>query len=367
MTRKITIHDIAKQAGVSKATVSRVLNHKPDVDPMTRERILRIMNEQGFVPSIVATGLAGGRSRMIGVLIPALTWPLIPEIMRGVAEVIDHTAYELVLYSINSSNHEKDRSDVIDRILATRLVAGLLAIYPGHTAPHLQALYKQGVPVVMLDDQNLPPADIPWVGADQRVGAYEATQHLIRQGHRHIAHIQGPLRYQVSLDRYQGYCQALVDAGIELDPDLVVQGDFMSESGKECASYLFEREGHRPTAIFAGSDLMAYGVLAAAEQYGLRVPEDVALVGFDDIELSSHMQPALTTVRQPLYEMGQSAIEMLLELLDASSPTFHERYSKFGSSPSLQGSETVVSTHIQLATNLVVRASCGTTRNFSVL
>jgi LacI family transcriptional regulator len=357
MTRKITIHDIAKQAGVSKATVSRVLNHKPDVDPSTRERILRIVSEQGFVPSITAAGLAGGRSRLIGVLVPPLTWPLIPEIMRGVAEIIENTSYELVLYSANNSNPEKDRSDIIDHILATRLVAGLLAIYPGQSTQHLQLLHKQGLPVVILYDQGLPPEDIPWVDADQFVGACEATRYLIRQGHRRIAHIQGPLKYQVSLDRYRGYCQALADAGIELDHNLVLEGDFMPTGGKACASRLFAHGDARPTAIFAGSDLMAIGVFAAAEQYGLRVPHDVAVVGFDDISLAAHMQPALTTVRQPLYEMGQQAIELLLNVVNVPRSALDDQHTFRQFSPTTT-TTLAIPARIRLATDLVVRASC---------
>ena len=119
-------------------------------------------------------------------LVPALTWPLIPELMRGIAEIIEHTAYELVLYSVNDSNHEKDRSDIIDHILSARLVAGLLAFYPGQTLPYLKALHKQGMPVVILDDQEVPPEELPWVGANQQQGAYEATRHLLE----HLAQLR---------------------------------------------------------------------------------------------------------------------------------------------------------------------------------
>ncbi|GCE23983.1 LacI family DNA-binding transcriptional regulator [Dictyobacter kobayashii] len=156
MAGKITIQDIAQMAGVSKTTVSRVLNHRPDVNPETRERILHIMDQQGFFPSLAAAGLAGGRSRLIGALVSVVHWPLIPEIMRGIAEVIDQSSYELVLYSVNSNDDGKDYSEVIDRILATKLTAGLLAIYPGQFTPHLADLCRDGFPVVMFDDQVHP-------------------------------------------------------------------------------------------------------------------------------------------------------------------------------------------------------------------
>ncbi len=364
MTEKITISDIARFAGVSKATVSRVLNQKPDVDPVTRERILHIMEERAFLPSITASRLAGGRSRLIGVLIPSLTWPLIPEIMRGVSEMVVQSPYELLLYSITreQDRNEKNQGDVIDRILDGKLAASLLAVFPGQSAQHLTRLHEQGFPIVMIDDQE-KPTQIPWVSADNRVGGYSATRYLLQLGHRRIAHIQGPQKYLVSYERYQGYCEALHEAGIYPDPELVMEGNFMPSSGRACASKLLSLED-RPTAIFAASDQMAYGVLAAAEEYSLRVPEDLSVIGFDDIPLSAHTRPALTTVRQPFYEMGQQAVALLLSLLESPHLVSNGRYP--GSVPthssflSVKQNESV---RLQLATKLVVRASCSAPRS----
>ena len=365
MAEKLTILDIARLAGVSKATVSRVLNQKPDVDPATRERILRIMDEQGFMPSITASGLAGGRSYLLGALVPSLTWPLIPELMRGIGEVVGSTSYELILYSITDVNHEKDRSEIIDRILGTRLAAGLLAVFPGASAKHLAELHSRDFPVVLIDDQEIPPEGPPWISVDNRLGAYEATRHLLRLGHRRIAHIQGPLRYQVSHDRYQGYCDALNEAGISPDPILVLEGDFMPPAGRTCANTFFDLPaGKRPTAIFAGSDYMAYGAIAAAELRGLRVPEDVAVVGFDDNPSSAHMEPALTTVRQPFYEMGRRASEILLALVDAprqvNSPSYNGRM------PGAPASIFDGSIRIKMPTSLIVRTSCGASSHVTI-
>jgi LacI family transcriptional regulator len=358
MAGKLTIQDIARLAGVSKATVSRVLNHKPDVDPATRERILRIMDEQGFVPSITAAGLAGGRPRMVGVLVPSLTWPFIPEIVQGVAEFVEQSSYELVLYSIS---HVQDRSAALDRILAARLTAGLVAITPGQTSARLTQLHEQGFPVVMIDDQNLPTS-APWVGADNRSGAYAAVRHLISLGHRRIAHIQGPLHYQCSQERYQGYCQALIEAGLTPDPSLVVQGDFEPPSGYACAHQLFSMP-ERPTAIFASNDNMAWGVLEVAEDYGLRVPDDVAVVGFDDTAPSAHKRPPLTTVRQPFHEMGQRAAELLLWLLESPRPVA----GGWSLNTNAVKSPIALPAHsepirVQLPTHLVIRHSCGADR-----
>ena len=358
MSEKLTITDIARLAGVSTATVSRVLNQKQDVDPKTRERVLRTMEEQGYVPNIAASGLAGRRSHLLGALVPSLTWPLVPELMRGVGEVVGSTSYELILYSVSDANHEKDHSDVIDRIVGTRLAAGLLAVFPGPSAKHLAELHSLDFPVVLIDDQGKLPEETPWISVDNRLGAYEATRHLIGLGHRRIAHIQGPLKYQVSHDRYQGYCDALSEAGISLDPSLVCEGDFMPPSGRICANAFFDLPvERRPTAIFAGSDYMAYGAISAAEQRGLRVPNDLAVVGFDDNPSSAHMEPALTTVRQPFYEMGRRASEILLALVDAPRPVNSlDRNGRVSEAPASIFSEPI---HVKMPTSLIVRASCG--------
>lgn len=360
MPKKCTIDDIARLAGVSRTTVSRVLNHKPDVDPATRERILRIIEEQNFVPSTTASGLAGGRSRLIGILIPAWAWPLIPDLTPGIVEVVKQTPYELVLYSINDEDIERDRSEVINRLFATQLTAGLLAIFPARASHHLTRLYKQGFPVVIIDDQEAQVT--PWVGADNTTGAYSAVRHLLKLGHRRIAHIQGPPEYLVSHDRYSGYRQALLEEGITPDPDLVLVGDFMPPSGYACASKLFELPPEkRPTAIFAASDQMAYGALAAAEKYGLSVPRDIALVGFDDDAPSVHTRPALTTVRQPYFEMGQRGIELLLSMLDSSGTPVGSKGlpGKLEGTAQESGGKIPQPIRIQLPTTLIVRESCG--------
>ncbi|GHO45958.1 LacI family DNA-binding transcriptional regulator [Ktedonospora formicarum] len=358
MVGKLTIQDIARLAGVSKATVSRVLNAKPDVDPATRERILQIMQEQGFVPNVAASSLAGGRSRLIGVVIPPLTWPLITEILRGVSEVVEQSSYELLLYSVahDLGDYEKNKGTVIDRILASHLASGLLAVYPGSSIPHLTKLYDQGFPVVIIDDRETP-THVPWVSADNQTGAAAATRYLLQLGHRRIAFIQGPLEYEVSLKRYQGFCEALKEAGLTPDPELVQQGNFMAKSGLPGAKQFFTME-KRPTAIFAGNDQMAYDVLEDAEAHGVRIPGDISLIGFDDIPSSAYTRPALTSVRQPFYEMGRRATELLLSQLDAPRPVPTSYY------PAILplAMQNTSANYLQLPTELIVRASCTSPR-----
>ena len=368
MPDKLTIRDIARLAGVSTTTVSRTLNHKPDVDPETRERIMGIINERQYVPNGTASRLAGGRSRLFGALVPSLTWPLMPNILQGIAEVIEQTAYELVLYSIS---HRTDRSALIDRILATGLIDGLIAVYPDGIArvespdvvdreasTHLLQVYQQGFPVVILDDQSLH-GHIPWVGPDNRIGAYEAVRHLIRHGHHRIAHIQGPAQYQCSFDRFTGYRQALKEAGIAFDAELVAQGDFTTPGGHAAALRLLDMED-RPTAIFASNDQMAYGVFGAAGERDLRLPDDLAVIGFDDITVLAPMRPALTSVRQPFQEMGKRAAETLLALAETPRVFDGGWYDQVTlAARGRPDSATPGAIHIQLPTELVVRESCG--------
>ncbi|HEV2236487.1 MAG TPA: LacI family DNA-binding transcriptional regulator [Ktedonobacterales bacterium] len=368
MPEKLTIRDIARLAGVSATTVSRTLNHKTDVNPETRDRIMRVINEHHYVPSGTASRLAGGRSRLVGVLVPSLTWPLMANILQGIAEVIEQTAYELVLYSIS---HRTDRSTLIDRILATGLIDGLLAIYPDGMAGvesatsvdrqasrHLLHVHEQGFPVVILDDQSLHKR-MPWIGPDNQIGAHEAVRHLLALGHTRIAHIKGPAQYQCSYDRFAGYRQALEEQGIEADPALITQGDFGTPSGRSAAMRLL-RAPDRPSAVFAANDQMAYGVLEAAAALGLRVPDDLAVIGFDDIALFAPMRPALTSVKQPFQEMGRRAANVLLALAHVPKQLDDGWYNQFTHAIAARSDiEALREAHIQLPTELVVRDTCG--------
>ncbi|MBA2395861.1 MAG: LacI family DNA-binding transcriptional regulator [Ktedonobacteraceae bacterium] len=365
MDNKMTIQDIARIAGVSKATVSRVLNHNPSVNSLLRERVQKVVQEYGFVRSVTAIGLAGGHTRLIGVLAPPLTWPSVPEIMHGVAEFIERTDYEMVLYSIG---FERNHSDVLDHILSMNMVAGLLAIFPGELSRHLTNRFQRGFPVVTIDDQT-KPATLPWIGVDNVTSAYEATRHLIELGHLRIAHILGPQSYYCSVERYQGYCQALQDAGISVDPTLLLQGTFTPASGRECATMLFSRKrSDWPTAIFVANDQMAYAVLEVAEQQNIRVPEDIAIVGFDDNSFSAHIRPSLTTIRQPFSEMGQKALEVLITMIDQNHHLEKGAQKQSTQQEPIHSFENIqgASPRIRVPTRLIVRASSGAPRSLEI-
>ncbi len=346
MTAKLTIRDIARLAGVSKSTVSRVLNAHPKVEAETRERVLAVMKEQGFIPNAAATGLAKGHNRLIALLVPALTWELVTDVLQGVAGVIEDTHYEIILYCATPG---KDFSQMIDRMLATNMAIGILALLHTQSPHHLVELHRQGFPIVLIN-HVATRVDLPQVGIDNVAATHTATSHLLGLGHRRIGCILGLPDIQCSHDRYDGYCQALRDAGVELDPSLVLQGDYTCEGGYQCARQFFAL-AEPPTAIFASNDLTAYGVLQAAEEQRIHIPEDVALVGFDDIPPSAHVQPSLTTVHQPFKDMGRKATELLLSLINQHSTSRQKD---------------VLPPRVILPTELVVRKSCGATLAKSV-
>lgn len=361
MKKKLTILDIARLSGVSKSTVSRVLNRQPRVDPETREHVLQVIADHDFAPSLNAKGLKG-QSHLIGMLVPALTWPLILEIIQGIALISEKTAYEMILYSFAPL---KDFCDVVDRVFASKLTAGLLAMIHTQSPAQLIELHQQGTPVVLIDTIGLR-TDLPLVVADNYGGAYRAVRYLLSLGHQRIGYINGLPEFPCSHDRYQGYCDALRQEKVEIDPTLFQQGNFAINTGRKCAEALLSLE-RPPTAIFVANDDMAYGVLDTAKARGIRIPEDLSIMGFDDNPPSANTHPALTTIRQPFREMGQCAVELLLSLLDPQMPfpdhwrPFAVNYRPLSSPPASTNEEALI--QIQLPTELVVRESCGPVRS----
>jgi LacI family transcriptional regulator len=354
MAGKPTIRDIARLAGVSKSTVSRVLNGSANVDPITRERIRRVISERDFVPDGTAMQLARGDRRLIGMLLPAL-WSFMTEIIQGVAGVVQESGYEIILYSASS---QKDFGSVVDRVLATNLTAGLLASIHTHSPQHLSTLSRRGLPVVMINTTAVR-LDIPWVSADNAGGTRLAARHLLSLGHERIAFLFPSPDLPCFHDRYHGYCQALWEAGIEPDPTLALYDD---SSIVKCLHEI-QAMIDPPTAIIVGNDYLAYGLLVEMEKLGWRVPEDMAIVGFDDIVPPLQGNFALTTVHQPFYEIGQCAAEMLLSMLDSRFVPSRNWW-EFIAPPDPDQQTTTdahvwPSCHIQLPLTLTVRKSCG--------
>ena len=309
----ITIADVAARARVSKTTVSRVLNGKGELDSSTAARVRRVIDEMGYVPSSRAVGLARGRTRVVGMLVPSLTWPWIAEILQGAVEVLESERYGLLLYTCT-------RGDESMRQFAAQVSAksfdGLLVIEPEGTFDYLTTLHDQGLPVVLIDDRGHEPL-VPSVATTNHSGARAAARHLLDLGRRSPLVVTGPERFGCSQQRAAGFAEAFAEAGFPLTPDRVILGDFTLDRGRDAVREALAA-GVAFDAIFAHNDLSAAGAMQAVRDSDRRIPADVAVVGFDDIPLAAHIEPPLTTVHQPLREMGETAARLLLAHFDGT-------------------------------------------------
>jgi LacI family transcriptional regulator len=308
--RRVTILDVAAEAGVSSGTVSRVLNNDAHVRPETRQRVLDVMQRLGYVANRQARSLAGGRSNTIGVLVPDLGTGYIGEIIRGIDAELGLCGLDLVLYTTHRTA-SKEANYVAD--LASGMVDGVLLVLPRNPVDYVGTLTQLKFPFVLIDHQGTG-RECPAVGATNWQGAYDATEYLIKLGHARIGFVTGSTDLGCAVDRLAGYRAALRTYHIPEDPDLIYEGTFFQPDGYAGAS-AFLGLSNPPTAIFSSNDVMAMGVMDAVRNRGLRIPDDVSVIGFDDIPQASLVRPALTTVQQPLEKMGRVATQMLLDLL----------------------------------------------------
>jgi LacI family transcriptional regulator len=329
---KVTIVDVAEKAGVSFGTVSRVINNDIHVRPETRERVQGVMQKLGYTANRQARSLAGGRSNIIGVLVPDLGTGYIGEIIRGIDAELSLTDLDLILYTTHRTA-SKEANYVAN--LAKGMVDGLLLVLPRSPADYTGTLTNRGVPFVLIDHQGIG-RDCPAVGATNWQGAYHATEYLIKLGHTRIGFITGSMDLGCADERLEGYRSALRTYHLPNEPELIYEGTFFQPDGYAGASALLNLI-HPPTALFASNDVMAMGAMDAVRNRGLRVPDDISIVGFDDIPQASVMRPGLTTVSQPLEKMGRVATQMLLDLFRNKEKTDNR---------------------IELPTELVIRESC---------
>ena len=314
-TGRATIRDVAAQAGVSVATVSKVINGRYGVSAATLDRVQKVVDELGYQSSIVARSLRSHRTNVLGVLVADLE-PFSAELLKGAARAVRGTGYELVIYSAGGTAAERVGWErrYLSRLGGT-LIDGAVLVTP--TVVDAQT----GLPVVAVDP-HAGISSVPTVAADNMRGAELATEHLLALGHRRIAFIAGRADLESARLRLTGYRRALAAAGAAAVPELMVEGDFGRERAHELALTLLTRED-RPSAIFASNDLAALGVLDAAGELGLDVPRDVSVVGFDNVPESVLSRPALTTVAQPIQLMGHQALTMLIAQLDGEPVDDH--------------------------------------------
>jgi len=339
----ITIFDVAEEAGVSYSTVSRVVNNKGYVSEEKRERVLRAMTQLGYVVNMQARSLAGGRTNVVGLLVHGLNTSYIGEIVKGIDNALDQANYDLMLYT---THRRKTRESAYVTKLTRNAVDGLLLVLPRNAAAYLETLDQHHFPHVLLDHEGfIDNKSAPAVSAMNRKGAYEATHYLLQLGHRRIGFITGMMDTGCAQERLEGYKSALQDQGLPVIPELIREGDFMQPMGYTCAHALLSL-AQPPTAIFVSSDLMAFGVMEAARDRSLQIPRDISIVGFDDIPQADHVHPPLTTVRQPLEEMGRVAARLLLSYIENPDRPIER---------------------VELPTKLIIRESCQAPRTEDAL
>lgn len=312
---RVTIADVARAAGVSKSTVSRVLNSKGEVDVRTAERVRRVIDRLGYVPSSRAVGLARGRSRTLAVLTPSLSWPWTVEVLQGAADAVEAAGYGLLLFTRGRDRESMAR--FAGQISASAF-DGLLVVEPEGEVEVAAALHRTGLPVVLVDDRARRPA-FPSVTTTNALGGETAARHLLALGRRAPLVVTGPLRFGSARERLDGFVRTLEAHGVAYDPRRTVEGDFTERSGAEAVEKLLADDLDLD-AVFTHNDLGAAGALRALRAAGRRVPEDVAVIGFDDVPLARCTDPPLTTVRQPLREMGAAAANLLISRLGGEPP-----------------------------------------------
>ena len=334
MTQRITIEDVARAAGVSTATVSRVLNNSGTVAESTSTKVYAAVEELEYVPHSGARMMAASRTHNLGLVMPGISGLYFTDLLRGIEQVAYDNGYNLLLFKTNgrfTSNNSE-----LQLPIGQQNTDGLLVFDDSLSDDRLLRLYNRNLPVVLL--HRLPPqgTDIPSVTFQNKRGARELVEYLLQCGHRRIAFLAGPEGNEDSYCREQGYEEALAAHQIEYDPDLIKIGGFLARDSETAVTEWLEA-GTKIDAIFAGDDESARGALIAIKNAGLRVPEDIALVGFDDDILAPYLQPPLTTVRAPIEKAGRIATQQLIQLIET------------GVAPDLT----------LLPTKLVIRESCG--------
>jgi LacI family transcriptional regulator len=306
----ITIKDVADRAGVSITTVSHVINGTRSVSPSSQQRVQRAIKELNYVPSAVARSLKSARTHTIGLIVSNNCNPFFAEVVRGIEDTCYEADFNVILCNSDDSPAKRAR---YMRVLAEKQVDGLIVLGAGgeQGGADLQSLNVPHVEV----DRDLGDSSSDTVRVDHEAGGRMAVDHLLGLGHRRIACLTGPLSLTPALQRLRGYWAGLHAAGVSVPDGLTRESDFTSAGGYAAMKELL-KVAPRPTAVFAGNDLAAFGVICAAVEAGLRVPEDVSVVGYDDVTLAAYMNPPLTTVAQPMHQTGQIAAQMLINRIE---------------------------------------------------
>ncbi|MEO3947568.1 catabolite control protein A [Gorillibacterium sp. CAU 1737] len=311
----VTIYDVAREAGVSMATVSRVVNNNPNVKPQTRKKVFEAIERLGYRPNAVARGLASKKTTTVGVVIPDISNTLFADVARGIEDIANMYHYNIILCNADKKKEKEVR--VINTLLEKQ-VDGLLFMGGTVTEEHREAFNTANVPIVLCatsDDKGI----LPEVDIDHEAAAYDAVNVLLANGHRKIAMISGTLQDSaLGFARYQGYKRALEQAGLTVEESYVRAGNYRYESGYEAMGYFLSLDD-RPTAIFSATDEMAIGAIHRIQDEGLHVPEDFSVISVDNSRIASMVRPTLSTAAQPMYDIGAVSMRLLTKLMNKES------------------------------------------------
>ncbi len=305
-----TVIDVAKRAGVSAITVSRVINRSGYVSEETRKRVEAAADDLGYLQNSLARSLRSSRTNTIGLIVSDITNPFFTNLARGVEDIASDAGFTVIFCNTDESTDEEEK---YTQVLLKKQVDGFLLV-PTHSSPHsIQMIQKRDIPLVIID-RWVPEVQVDSVRCDSEDGSYQLTRLLLSLGHRNIAVISGPKDVSTAIDRVNGYCKALEEAGLPFLENYVRYGDFVQSSGYELTKRLLALDP-RPTAIFGANNFIGIGVLKALNAAGIKVPEDVSVVAFDDLPEPMVVFPFLTVASQPSYEMGCRATRLLLDRL----------------------------------------------------
>jgi len=307
----ITIKDVAKEVNVSVTTVSRVLNNKPDVSEDTKRKVEKAIKKLGYNPSGIARGLVLQKTNSIGLIIPDVSNPFFPEVIKGIERKAKEAGYSLIFY--NTNNDKKEEKEAIT-LLRSKQVDGIILSLSIENKAVLRELEKEKYPIVQID-REVKDSIYPAITIDNKKSAYIATEYLIKMGHREIGHITGDLSTETAIDRLNGFKLALMKNNISYKEEWIIEGDYSRETGKKQMGKIIKMV-NRPTALFFANDLMAFGAYEAINKYNYKIPEDFSIIGHDNIEITSFVKPGLTTMDQPKYRLGQIAVEKLVDMIE---------------------------------------------------
>ncbi|MGJ9457239.1 catabolite control protein A [Oceanobacillus sp. CF4.6] len=307
----ITIYDVAREANVSMATVSRVVNGNPNVKPTTRKKVLATIERLGYRPNAVARGLASKKTTTVGAIIPDISNIFFSELARGIEDIATMYKYNIIL---SSSDQNKDKELQLINTMLEKQVDGILFMGGNITDEHTHQFKTSSVPIVLASTYD-PTDTIPTVNIDYELAAYEATKHLIENGHKQPALVASKLNTSVNVLKYNGYIRALKESNIEVNEDLIIKGVYAYQTGLTAVEELLALD-EKPTAVFVTYDEIALGVIHGAQDMGLNVPDDLEVFGFDNTRLATMVRPTLTTIVQPTYDIGAVAMRLLTKYMN---------------------------------------------------